>query len=274
MPDTTVNIVNLHWQLDGSQGDPLVLVHGSLGDRRDWDQVVPLLARSFCVLTYDRRGHGQSECIAGQGSIREDVADLASLIEHLNLAPAHILGNSFGASIALRLASRAAELFRSLQVHEPPLFGVVQEPVARAEVDEMLVTLALLVETMEAGEMEAGVRMFIEDILYTPGAWEYVPEEMRQVFIFNAPTFLDELQEPEWLALDLDGLANFAAPLLLTRGERSPAVLLHVVDRLEQAFPQAQRLTFMGADHGPQNSHPVEYAEAAEAFIRQAAVGS
>ncbi len=46
MPDTIVNNVNLHWQQDGSQGDPLVLVHGSLGDRRDWDQVVPLLARS------------------------------------------------------------------------------------------------------------------------------------------------------------------------------------------------------------------------------------
>ena len=73
------------------------------------------------VLTYDRRGHSQSERPTGQGSVREDVADLAALLEHVELAPAWVLANSFGASISLRLASEHPGLFRGLIAHEPPL---------------------------------------------------------------------------------------------------------------------------------------------------------
>ena len=62
---------------------PVVLVHGSWHSHRNWDLVVPRLAEVFRVLTYDRRGHSQSERPTGQGSVREDVADLAVLLEHL-----------------------------------------------------------------------------------------------------------------------------------------------------------------------------------------------
>jgi pimeloyl-ACP methyl ester carboxylesterase len=131
MSISVINGVKLCWELSGQTGDPLVLVHGSWGDHLGWGQIVPLLARSFRVLTYDRRGHSQSERPAGQGRIGEDVADLAALIEHLGLEPAHILGNSFGASITLRLAAERPDLFRSLLAHEPPLFGVIVDPAAQ-----------------------------------------------------------------------------------------------------------------------------------------------
>jgi pimeloyl-ACP methyl ester carboxylesterase len=78
MSISVINGVKLYWELSGQTGDPLVLVHGSWGDHYGWDQIVPALARSFRVLTYDRRGHGQSERLAGQGHISEDVADLAA----------------------------------------------------------------------------------------------------------------------------------------------------------------------------------------------------
>ena len=41
----------------GDVRDTVVLVHGSWGDHHNWDAVAPMLARSFRVLTYDRRGH-------------------------------------------------------------------------------------------------------------------------------------------------------------------------------------------------------------------------
>jgi pimeloyl-ACP methyl ester carboxylesterase len=113
--------VELHYELSGS-GEPLVLVHGSWGDHHNWDPVVPTLAESFQVLAYDRRGHSASERPAGQGSVFEDADDLAGLIDELGLAPAHVAGNSFGAAIALRAATRRPEVFRCLIVHEPPLF--------------------------------------------------------------------------------------------------------------------------------------------------------
>jgi pimeloyl-ACP methyl ester carboxylesterase len=90
VPRDTVNSVGLYWERTGESGDPLVLVHGSWGNHHNWDVVVPGLSRSFRVLTYDRRGHSQSERPTRTGSVLEDVADLAALIEHLRLAPAHI----------------------------------------------------------------------------------------------------------------------------------------------------------------------------------------
>jgi hypothetical protein len=81
----TVNGVRLYYELNGTREVPLVLVHGSWDSHEDWDLVVPRLADSFQVLTYDRRGHSKSERPTGRGSVREDVADLAALIEHLGL---------------------------------------------------------------------------------------------------------------------------------------------------------------------------------------------
>jgi pimeloyl-ACP methyl ester carboxylesterase len=59
VPEQRVNGAKLFYELNGS-GDPLVLVHGSWVDHKDWQLVVPHLARSFRVLTYDRRGHSLS----------------------------------------------------------------------------------------------------------------------------------------------------------------------------------------------------------------------
>src|SRR5262245_50389986 len=104
MPAARVNGVELYCELAGT-GAPLVLVHGSWTDHRSWDAVTPGLAESFRVLHYDRRGHSRSERPSDQGSIEEDVADLAALIVHAGCAPAFVAGNSWGASIVLRLAS-------------------------------------------------------------------------------------------------------------------------------------------------------------------------
>ena len=105
MPLAQINDTKIHYRLEGASGDPLVLVHGSWGDHHSWDRVFPHLAESFRVLSYDRRGHSLSERPDTQGSVDEDAADLAGLIEHLDLAQAHILGNSFGGSISLRMAA-------------------------------------------------------------------------------------------------------------------------------------------------------------------------
>jgi pimeloyl-ACP methyl ester carboxylesterase len=56
MATKNVNGVRLRYELTASGKVPLVLVHGSWGDHHIWDGIVPALARSFRVLTYDRRG--------------------------------------------------------------------------------------------------------------------------------------------------------------------------------------------------------------------------
>lgn len=127
MATASINGVQICYELSGSEGVPLVLVHGSWDSHHDWDLVVPVLAESFRVLSYDRRGHSDSERPSGQGSVREDVSDLAALIGNLDLEPAWVAGNSFGASIALRLAAQHPELLPGVIAHEPPLFSLLAD---------------------------------------------------------------------------------------------------------------------------------------------------
>ncbi|MGH3040987.1 MAG: alpha/beta fold hydrolase, partial [Gaiellaceae bacterium] len=112
MPLREINSVRLLVEESGS-GDPLVLVHGSWDDRQVWALIEDDLARRFRAVSYDRRGHSASEDSAEPGSRRDDEDDLAGLIETLGLAPAHVVANSFGSSIALGLAARQPELFRT-----------------------------------------------------------------------------------------------------------------------------------------------------------------
>src|SRR5260370_32764758 len=111
MPTTDINGVKLFWEQTGDSGAPLVLVHGSWGDHHSWDAVVPGLARTLRMFTYDRRGHSQSERLPTQRSIEEDIADLAAFITTNSLLPAHVAGNSFGAAIVLKLAAAQPNLF-------------------------------------------------------------------------------------------------------------------------------------------------------------------
>jgi pimeloyl-ACP methyl ester carboxylesterase len=120
MPTANVNGIQLFYEFSGTGEVPLVLVHGSWVSHHSWDLVVPRLAESFRVLAYDRRGHSESHRPAGPGSIREDVEDLAALIEHLGLAPAWVIGNSFGASITPPLcAQKFVRLAQDRGTHLP-----------------------------------------------------------------------------------------------------------------------------------------------------------
>ena len=134
MAKVQANGVDLYYDHTGD-GEPLILVHGSWGDHNNWAGVTPLLSPSFQVITYDRRGHSLSDSGRGQGSFAEDASDLEALIEQLGFAPAHVVGNSGGAAIALRLAARRPDLFRTLTVHEPPLLGILE---GRPEFQPML----------------------------------------------------------------------------------------------------------------------------------------
>lgn len=265
-----VNGVRIFHELTGTGDVPLVLVHGSWTSHHSWDAVVQGLAGSFRVLAYDRRGHSQSQRPSGQGSVREDVADLAALIEQLGLAPAWVAGNSFGASIALRLAAERPALLQGLMAHEPPLFSLLADDPAGAS---MLVEIGQQVGAVSAriasGDHAGAARQFAETVALGPGAWVTLPPELQQTFVVNAPTFLDEVNDPEKFALDLDALKTFHRPALLTSGDQSPPAFAPVVARLAAILPAAERLTFRGAGHIPQATHPQAFVEAVTAFAHK-----
>ena len=251
-------------------GEPLVLVHGGLTDHRSWLLVAPGLSESFLVVAYDRRGHSRSRQ-AGDGPRSRHEDDLAAVIEAFDLGPAHVAGSSYGASIALGLASQSPELVRSLVAHEPPLFGIdgstMFEPVAR-DIEARLFGVA---QQIRAGDLLGGVARFIDEVTLGPGMWERLPDEVRQTMVDNAPTFLETIDDPRWADLDVERLSRRSVPLLLTDGERSPAALRMVVSELAGLLSVAggvERRTFSGAGHVPQLTHPEQYVETVRAFLR------
>jgi pimeloyl-ACP methyl ester carboxylesterase len=263
MPISVINGIHIYLEWHG-EGAPVVLVHGSWGDHHNWDPVVPGLARTFRTLTYDRRGHSQSERLASQGSIEEDVADLALLITSQHLAPAHIVGNSFGASIALKLALERPDLLASLTVHEPPLIGLLGNDPGLSAVQRRI---EAVIATLRSGRTALGAQQFVETVALGPGMWDKLPSEMRQTFVFNAPTWLDEMNEQSAFVLDLGRLSALDRPVLISRGDRSPPFFGPILDTVAQAVPHARRHTYNGAGHAPHLTHPDHFVRVVGGFI-------
>jgi pimeloyl-ACP methyl ester carboxylesterase len=262
MPEAEANGVRLYYEIHGG-GEPLVLIHGSWVDATRWRLVVPDLAESFRVLIYDRRGHSRSERVDVPGSVDEDGDDLAALLETLDLAPAHIVTNSYGGNIALRLATRRPEIFRSLSCHEPPLWSLFEgDPAAEEILQHGGRSLDAVARRIADGDHEGAARQFVDEVAFGPGAWENeLPLETREIFVRNAPTFLDELQDPKQLRIDEDVLSNLELSVQLTQGSESPPTFPAVIDRLIDLIPHASRETIDGAGHVPQLTHPERYVQ-------------
>jgi pimeloyl-ACP methyl ester carboxylesterase len=266
-----VNGVRLYYELHGS-GEPLALVHGSWGDATGWEFVMPTLAESFHVLSYDRRGHSRSERPDTAGSVDEDGDDLASLLETLELAPAHVVTNSYGGNIALRLAARRPDLFRSLSCHEPPLWNLIEnDPESQEMLQQGANSLEAVGRRISQGDHEGAARQFVEEVAFGPGAWDNeLPPEVRAIFINNAPTFLDELQDPNQLRIDEELLTSVELPVRLTEGSESPPPFRRVIERLTQLIPGATRETIDGAAHLPHLTTPDVYAAVTVRAVPQA----
>lgn len=262
-----VNDVHLYYERIGS-GPPLVCVHGSWGDHTNWDALVPLLSEELEIVSYDRRGHSDSERLDAQGSTDEDAADLAALIESLELAPAHVIANSFGGVVTLRLAASRPELLGKVCLHEPPAIPLLLADPGNAElVQTMGEGIAAVLAKISAGEHEGAARQFVDEVALGPGIWDSLPAEQKAMFVRNASTFLDEANDPNGFAVDLEAVPSFEHPVLLTQGDQSPPFYSKVIDVLMEVLPNAERRTIEGTGHVPQLTHPAVYAEIVEHFI-------
>lgn len=267
MPVVKANRVNFYCQMSGNRGDPIILIHGSWGDHSNWDRVVPGLSENFRVLAYDRRGHSKSEKTKTQGNGDEDALDASALLAQLDLAPAHVVGNSFGASIALKLAAMQPSVFRSLTVHEPPLFDLLADDPSLAPVlMEGRRRAEGVVKKLESGDKAGGARLFAETLAFGPGGWEKLPPQLKETFVTNADTWLDETRDPMGLNVDLKALSQFRKPALLTHGGKSPPFFKPVIEKLAKAIPRSNVEEYPSDGHTPHISNPDEFVRRVTAF--------
>src|SRR3954453_13983676 len=112
MPALEVAGAQLNYRTTGD-GPPLVLVHGSATDLTTWDGVVAELAEGHQVITYDRRGYGQSTHKPVRAH-RVPARDLVAVLEQVVGRPASVVGWSSGGNIALAAAVQRPDLFSAL----------------------------------------------------------------------------------------------------------------------------------------------------------------
>jgi pimeloyl-ACP methyl ester carboxylesterase len=124
MPKAFMNGIDLYYQIQGS-GSPIVLVHGLGMDHSMWDLQVEAFSGGYQVITYDLRGHGQSDSPDLPYSIDLFAEDLDQFLHFLGLRKAAILGLSLGGRILIRFALKypgevQAVILADAQSETPP----------------------------------------------------------------------------------------------------------------------------------------------------------
>lgn len=265
MPIARINGLDIYYRTTGA-GERVVLTHGSWTNADTWQALTPLLADRYEVVVWDRRGHSRSQDGGGPGSLKEDAADLAALIEHLGGDPVHLVGNSSGGAIVLNLLAARPDLARSASAHEPGAFalleGIEDELLAEEKAGEVRVR-----DLIEAGENREAARYFVDELAIGPGAWEVFSPELQDTLVANAHTVLTDMEEA-YLAesIDIDSLGANRTPLLLTIGADSSEILVLSTRRLADRIP-AELHEIAGTGHVPHRSHTDAYAAVLVDFL-------
>lgn len=110
-----VNGLNMYYEVHGSGGTPLVLLHGAFSAiGTSFGALLPGLSRSRKVVAFELQGHGRTADIDRPLSIEQMADDVAAALKHLGFGQADIFGYSMGASVALHVAIRHPQVVRKL----------------------------------------------------------------------------------------------------------------------------------------------------------------
>jgi len=113
MPTLSVNSAQIYFQECG-RGYPLILLHGLGSSSDDWMFQTPVLAEWFRVIAVNLRGHAPSSLVRGPVTIYTLAADVAQLLDALDIPQAHVLGLSLGGLVGQVLAIDFAEKVKQL----------------------------------------------------------------------------------------------------------------------------------------------------------------
>lgn len=102
------------WYDEHGEGDALVLLHGGAVDARFFEKNIDALAARFHVFTPERRGHGHTPDVEGPITYDLMAQDTIEFVEAVLDGPAHLVGHSDGAVVALLIAVRRPDLVRRL----------------------------------------------------------------------------------------------------------------------------------------------------------------
>jgi pimeloyl-ACP methyl ester carboxylesterase len=232
-----VNGLQMYYEIHGSGGTPLLLLHGGLFNiDLQFGEVLPALAHTRQVIAVDFQGHGRTGDIDRPLTSAYLASDVMGLLQHLGVSRVDVFGFSVGGAVALYLAIKHPQLLRRLIVSSVSFHPDGDRPENAEAVGEMTV------------DMIAGTQMEQDYLAKSPN-----PDNL-QGLLDKLGTF--DTGFTGWSDADIKGIA---APTLITMGDCDAVTLEHTVRFLQLrggdvngdfvGVPSSQLAVFPGTTH-------------------------
>ena len=244
-------------------GAPALMLHCMLGRARDWQGLLEALSTPLAARGFDLPGYGRSEPWDGE----EDLHAYCTALARERYRPGDVvIGHSFGATLALRLALEGGSALRALVLIEPVLFAIARgtpEAAAQAPHD------AALAEAFSQGEHGTAARAFLAQWSAGP-PFRLLPHDKQARIVARMDMVratAGVLNEDSVGLLGQGRLEALDLPVLLLRGSDSPPVIEAINRALAARMPRARAAVVQGAGHMAPITHPTETAALIDRFL-------
>ena len=255
-----VNIdgARLYYEVSGS-GQPLILIHGFTLDTRVWDDQSHHFSSCYRVIRYDIRGYGKSSLPQGEKYSRSD--DLKSLLRHLDISTAHILGLSMGGAIAIDFALDYPAMVSSLILADAAIGGYQWKEFGQS--------FETVCEIAAESGVEAGKELFSSLDIFKPAAKK--PDvAMKLMAIFTDYSGWHFINDDPYLELDppaIDLLSDISVPTLIVVGEYDTSEFHDIGHLLLEGIQDARIVILPAVGHMTNMESPESFNEVVLEFI-------
>jgi pimeloyl-ACP methyl ester carboxylesterase len=241
-------------------GPVLLLLHGAVCDSRVWRVELESFADAFTVVAWDTPGCGASEDPPEQFRMPEFADCLIGFIEALDLAPLHLLGHSWGSTLALEVARRRPELLRTLVL--VGAYAGWKGSLPPREVQQRLEFALAAADTPSEFEPSSMPGLFSE-VMPADRAAE-LAGLMAQIRPTGTRTMAHALAEADLR----DALPTIQVPTLLVHGAADARSSTSVAEAMHRAIPDSTISLLPGLGHGCFLESPSRFDAAIRPFLR------
>jgi pimeloyl-ACP methyl ester carboxylesterase len=247
---------------EAGTGEAVLLLHAGVADRRMWrGQLEPLAQAGYHAIAVDLPGFGDAAIGEGPQAPWNDVLET---MRDLGLEQAALVGNSFGAAVALRAAAIAPAAVRALALISSPAPAV--DPSAELQAAWSAESAAL-----DRGDIDAAVHAVV-DAWTLPAASadlrDQVAAMQRRAFELQAAAPAAE-EAPDPLEQRPELLARLPVPTLVAVGEHDMRDFIEGAASLARTIPHAQQAVIAGAGHLAPLEAPQAFRALLLGFLRE-----